>query len=67
MGNKGETFSTSVYVYDPCDPCPSLSAWPTRNLILNGCPVCGHPGDPVKTARVLRGRRVVELPVVEEL
>lgn len=52
--------------FPKCDPCPPLAMWPAKNLIFNSCPKCTQPADPVKTARALKAKRLVSLPVVEE-
>lgn len=52
--------------FPKCDRCPPLAMWPAKNLIFNSCPECTHADDPVKTARALRAKRLVHLPVVEE-
>lgn len=52
--------------FPKCDRCPPLTMWPAKNLIFNSCPKCKHPTDPVEAACVLKEKRVVHLPVVEE-
>lgn len=59
--NDGVTIS-----FPKCERCPPLTDWPAKNLIQNACPTCHHAADPVKTARALKAKRLIELPLAGE-